>query len=256
MQPNFVSAEQPPEQQRPNIVSLNGNNAKHRGKYFSQIGQDALIDSMLRSKENGVFVESGAYNGVALSNSLFLEATRGWRGLLIEANPYLYHDIVASSDRNCDVVNAYLSPRPRPDVLPFRLAGPIGGLVSEFSREHSTRISIEKDENQAWLRGKDGSTNDVDVPCWPMDMMLDAWGYHSIDYWSLDTEGSEASILRATNFSRVDVKIITVEVNSKEAEDAVREVMKDAPYRLHSKVDFDLVFVRHGFDPVAPRPFG
>lgn len=236
---------------RPSIVSLHGDNVQHRDKYFSQIGQDALVDRLLQSKRNGVFIESGAYNGVELSNTLFLEATRGWKGLLIEANPYLYAAIVKSSNRTCNVINACLSPTSRPDVLPFRLAGPIGGLVSEFSEEQVSRISSEKSNGEDWMRGKQGSTKDVSVPCWPLDMMLDAWGVTSVDYWSLDTEGSEASILRATNFSRVDVKIITVEVNNKEAEAAVHDAMKDAPYRLHSKIDFDLVFVRKDFDTAA-----
>lgn len=110
-----------------------------------------------------------------------------------------------------------------------------------------SRISTEKQQNEAWMRGKDGSTHDVNVPCWPLHMMLEAWGVNAIDYWSLDTEGSEASILRATDFGAVNVTVITVEVNSQEAETAVLDAMKGAPYRLHSRIDFDLVFVRTDF---------
>jgi hypothetical protein len=215
-----------------------------------------LVDTILGRKENGVFVESGAYNGVSLSNSLFLEATRNWTGLLIEANPYLYNQIVQSSNRKCDVINACLSPTSRPGVLPFRLAGPIGGLVSQFSRDHVQRIDKEKKQNEGWMTGEEGSTNDVNVPCWPLDMIVEAWGHRTIDYWSLDTEGSEASILGATDFTKVDVKVLTVEVNDKKSEDAVLEAMKDAPYRLHSKVDIDLVFVKHGVEVAVPHGFG
>lgn len=86
-------------------------------------------------------------------------------------------------------------------------------------------------------------------------MIVKAWGNRTIDYWSLDTEGSEASILRATDFTKVDIKVLTVEVNDKASEEAVLDAMKDAPYKLHSKVDFDLVFVKNGFDPARSQPF-
>lgn len=38
----------------------------------------------------GVFVEVGAQDGLWLSNTWWLEAERGWRGLLIEADPQNY----------------------------------------------------------------------------------------------------------------------------------------------------------------------
>jgi hypothetical protein len=60
----------------------------------------------------------------------------------------------------------------------------------------------------------------------------------------LDTEGSEADILRSTDFSKAHVRIITVEVNDAAAEAAVVEAMADKPYDLLMKLDFDLVFVR------------
>ena len=61
-----------------------------RWKHFSQWGQDALVDSLLREKQGGFFVEAGAFDGETHSNTLFLEQQRGWSGVLVEANPHLY----------------------------------------------------------------------------------------------------------------------------------------------------------------------
>ena len=36
---------------------------------------------------NGFFIEAGAYDGEALSNTLFFELKQRWTGLLIEPNP-------------------------------------------------------------------------------------------------------------------------------------------------------------------------
>jgi len=38
----------------------------------------------------GFFVEAGAFDGEARSNSFFFERERGWTGLLFEANPQLF----------------------------------------------------------------------------------------------------------------------------------------------------------------------
>ena len=41
-----------------------------------QIGQSIFIDSLLKQKKNGFFIEFGADNGEDLSNSLFFEMKR------------------------------------------------------------------------------------------------------------------------------------------------------------------------------------
>lgn len=140
-------------------------------------------------------------------------------------------------------LHACVSPFPHASVLSFKLGGIIGGLVDHMSANHAQRIARELPlmNNTASGTGKT-----VNVSCWTLQSMLEALGRTRVDYWSLDTEGSEAEILRATDFSKVDVRVITVEVNDGQAESAVREAMKDKPYDLHSKIDFDLVYVKRG----------
>lgn len=193
----------------------------------------------------GFFVESGAYDGVGLSNSLFFEASKGWQGLLIEANPYLYQKIISSSGRNASVIHACVSPSTSPDILPFRLAGPLGGIVSEMASGHKNRISSEIGSKEQWMAGGEGSGVDVPVSCWPLKAMLGVLGVQRVDFWSLDTEGSEASILAATDFDALDIRVILVEVNDGEAEAKVKDVMARRPeYELHSKLHFDLLYVK------------
>lgn len=208
-----------------------------------QIGQDKLVDNILNGKTNGFFVESGAYDGVAGSNSLYFELNRGWKGLLIEANPHLYRKIIDNSNRNATVIHAGVSPLKTPTMLSFRLAGPLGGFVNLMSTGHEMRIAKEIAEKQPWMLGEDG--DDIQVHCWPLHSMLQVLGVDHVDYWSLDTEGSEAEILKATDFDAIDVRVLTVEVNDLNAELAVKAAMSNWPrYRLHSKIAFDLVYVK------------
>ncbi|KAF6258678.1 hypothetical protein COO60DRAFT_1691647 [Scenedesmus sp. NREL 46B-D3] len=179
-------------------------------------------------QQGGFFVESGAYTGVGLSNTLFLEATRGWTGLLVEANPHLFADIVHNSNRtNSVAINACVSPAAQPLVLPFRAAGPLSGLVQHMSEAHLQRIASDVQQGQDWVTHSSAADGQAGVVLG-------------------DMHGSEADILRATDFSKIHVRIITVEVNDAAAEAAVIAAMADQPYDLLIKLDFDLVFVKRG----------
>ena len=58
-----------------------------------------------------------------------------------------------------------------------------------------------------------GGSGRVFVPCFPLHLVVERIHRKTVDYWSLDTEGSEAGILNATDFGRVEVGLITVEHN-------------------------------------------
>jgi hypothetical protein len=82
----------------------------------------------------GFFVEAGAFDGEARSNSLFFERERGWTGLLFEANPQLF--------QQKKKLNMYFVPgcmATSNAVLPlltqFTLAGGLGGISSELGSQ-------------------------------------------------------------------------------------------------------------------------
>jgi len=46
---------------------------------YSQFGQDNhLINNIYKNKNNGFFIEIGAYDGVQMSNTLLLEEKYNW----------------------------------------------------------------------------------------------------------------------------------------------------------------------------------
>ncbi|WIA36627.1 hypothetical protein OEZ86_007914 [Tetradesmus obliquus] len=162
----------------------------------------------------GFFVESGAHDGTSLSNTVFLEANRNWTGLLVEANPELFEMLMSSSNRTASrAINACLSPSGKREVLDFALGGFLGGLTGYMSEAHDHRMKSEiKAAGDAAGPTNTGKT--VSVTCWPLHEMMAALGKTRVDYWSLDTEGSEAAILNATDFDKIDVRVMTVEVST------------------------------------------
>ncbi len=57
-----------------NLLNPNGMNGD--SGYWSQVGQDEIVDTLLRGRNGLFFVESGGYDGETDSNSLFFEIKR------------------------------------------------------------------------------------------------------------------------------------------------------------------------------------
>jgi hypothetical protein len=56
-----------------------------KARYYGQFLQDEFISNeLLNNKFAGVFVDIGVFNGVKLSNTLFLEKSLGWKGGCVE----------------------------------------------------------------------------------------------------------------------------------------------------------------------------
>lgn len=53
-------------------------------QYYGEINQDQFVVAMTRCKKNGYYIEIGANDPMVHSNTLCLERSLGWRGLMVE----------------------------------------------------------------------------------------------------------------------------------------------------------------------------
>ena len=102
------------------------------GYHFQgQFKQARIVDLFYNmSKTNGFFFEAGAYDGVAVSNSLFFELKRGWNGLLVEAHPDNYEQLL-TKNRKCWSFGSCLALTSTPEVVHFDAATIFGGIIQE-----------------------------------------------------------------------------------------------------------------------------
>jgi len=224
-------------------------NGKDDSGYWSQAGQDELVDSLLQGRRGLFFVESGGYDGEEHSNSLFFEIQRGWRGMIIEPNPHLYEQIL-QKNRRCMTINSAISPDSNDGVLPFVLAGPLGGLLTSFSPDHIARLESEIANGESWMSGELGSGKTVMVKTFPLHTFLKAGNPTSlvVDYWSLDTEGSEPQILAATSFSEITVGVLSVEHNNDIVKQmGIREALKSSGLVLFREAEFEYIYVNPAY---------
>ena len=105
--------------------------------YYSQHEQDMKIFDLLNKQKNGFFIEIGGYDGEKNSNTLYLEKSHGWTGLLIETNPYAYQ-VLLSRGRKIWSVQTCLSVY---EELTFKLAGDMTAPIKYLSRSDSDSSS-------------------------------------------------------------------------------------------------------------------
>jgi FkbM family methyltransferase len=170
----------------------------HKSK--AQLLQDIFVLYILMEKKNGFFVEFGAANGIDLSNTYHLEKDYGWNGILAEPSR-VWHPFFRKPDRQC--------------IVDFRCVTDNTGDMVEFteasSSEYSTISTFVESDMHCAIRRTAESYLVESVS------LIDLLDQHNapidIDYLSIDTEGSEYMILKAFDFSKYHLKIITVEHN-------------------------------------------
>ncbi|KAK7055033.1 hypothetical protein SK128_024957 [Halocaridina rubra] len=91
-------------------------NLSHPEDENPSMGQAQRIDFILREKRKGFYIECGALDGEVRSNTLFFEKEREWQGLLIEADPKNFEQLVYKR-RKAYISPACLSPTSYPSSV-------------------------------------------------------------------------------------------------------------------------------------------
>jgi glycosyltransferase involved in cell wall biosynthesis len=170
------------------------------GTSNSQFFQDAWVLFELGQKRNGYFVEFGASDGVYLSNTLCLERHYGWRGALAEPSPYWTDALL--KNRRCYVSTKCIYGKSG-QVVEFREAidEPVLSTIDEYTNS----------DMNAWARAKAKLVPRETLTL--SDFLSEAGAPASIDYLSIDTEGSELNILENFDFKKYDIKAFSIEHN-------------------------------------------
>ena len=172
---------------------------QHASESNAQLLQDLFVRHELKGLQGGFFVEFGAADGIHLSNSWGLETQLAWRGILAEP-AHSWHEQL-KVNRSCAVDTRCVWNRTG-EILQFNEVP-----VSEFST-----VAAFTDKGQRADSRKNGTLYEVETISL-LDLLSEHAAPKCIDYLSIDTEGSELTILEAFDFSRFEVRVITVEHN-------------------------------------------
>lgn len=202
---------------------------------ISQYGQDHFALSLLGGLREGFFLDSGASDGVSVSNTLLLERAYGWLGICVEPNRQLFAQL--ERNRGCLCVNCCLYDRDT--TVDFVEAHTIGGIVGEYDS------SLLKQVNAMFGAADGGLPPTVERSARSVRSILQASGApRIIDYWSLDTEGSELRILNGFPFEEYAFRVLTVEHNWLPVRDEIRRFLEGHGYRWVAELGCDDGYVQ------------
>ena len=212
----------------------------------SQLGQDLWVAFLLQSFDKPrsdagrrFFVEFGALDGKKFSNTYFLEKELGWTGILAEPIPEQY--AVCVRNRSCIVDN--------------RCVWAESGAVLQFNiveglNELGTIASFEGDDRHGATRTLNRQV--IDVSTVSLNDLLSSYEIpKTVDYLSVDTEGSEFAILEAFDFDSYLIKTISVEHNFTPQRVRLRKLLTEKGFfRLDRSADYfdDIYLNRATFD--------
>ena len=166
---------------------------------YSQLAQDKNVVDFYKAKTGGYFVEIGAYDGIALSNTFALEKQYGWKGICVEPLVSRFNDLVKNRKAHCCDLAVYHTSDL--DVF-FDIEGDSGMLSGINVHIDAHKYTVNK--NKKTVTVKTISLNDL----------LERYNAPNfIEYLSLDTEGSEFEILKNLDFSKWKFGLLDVEHN-------------------------------------------
>lgn len=180
----------------------------------SQKGQDLFVLSELNFKRGGFFVEFGATNGVDLSNTNVLEKEFGWSGILAEPATKWHKDL--RNNRSCAIETDCVWTQSGSTLL-FREAGEFSTLDS-----YSATASYKNARESA----KAYTVKTITL----LDLLHRHKAPETVDYLSIDTEGSEYDILRSFNFDQYRFRVITCEHNFEQTREQVYSLLTKNGY--------------------------
>jgi len=202
-------------------------------KYYSQFGEDIIVDTLLKTVCTGFYVDVGAHHPRRYSNT-YLLYKRGWRGINIDPDPesvaFFKRDRPGDTHVQCGVSD-------RVGEQPFYIFS--DPAVNTFSERQACEwmkkswVSLVKKEMVPVRSLKQLLTEHV--PAGTMFNLL-----------NVDTEGFDLTVLKSNDWKRFRPQIIIVESHgfnvSRPNDDPVYAFLTGQSYRLYSRTGPSLIF--------------
>jgi FkbM family methyltransferase len=200
--------------------------------YYSQIGQDRFfIENIINGAKGGQFLDVGAHDGIATSNTYALETQLDWGGVCIEANPALAKQCEINRPRSCVIQAAVWSEEKQ----------------VEFELPHSGNDFLSRiggiSHNENYFAADFREVETISMTAQPLSKILGTGELH-FNYFSLDVEGAELEALRGIAWDRTSFDYIALEFGHRN--DFLKEIaeyLSSKGYVLSRINDFDADFI-------------
>lgn len=201
---------------------------------YAACGQDILIAELLGHKNNGVFFDIGANDGVTISNSYYFEKHLGWSGVCAEPIPSIFEKL--QENRTCHLVNGCVTPEP--GTAKFLEMGGQDNMLSTLEQNNQGLTARRLRKN---AKRHNTDVCEIEVECFTFASLVQKFGLTSIDLLSVDTEGGELDILKSIDFDTIPVSVITVENNYYKPD--IRNYLESKGFRYYGTFKIDEIYI-------------
>lgn len=177
--------------------------------YFSQEGEDILLNHILQNKKNGFYIDVGAHHPQKYSNT-YLFYLNGWKGINIEANPESFEKFNLIRKRDINLNMAITEDGRDIEFNIFNARG-----MSTANQNLANAYESNKEyfvEKKIQLKSK-ALKNILDE-----HMPLNT----EIDFISIDVEGLDLEVLKSNNWNKYIPKWILIEDQKKNIEECLK----------------------------------
>lgn len=211
---------------------------QHKNFFYSQEGEDILLQRIFASKNNGFYVDVGAHHPMRFSNT-YLLYKKGWHGINIDAMP-----------GSMDIFNKM---RPRDVNLEVGVANKVGRLnyyifnepaLNGFSKELSMHY-VESSINY-----KINAIKEVQVL--RLSDLLDKYVDEKVEInlLSVDAEGFDLEVLESNDWLKYRPNYVLVEILDYRFEELIQnpivDFMNRRGYSVYAKLFNSALFKDNG----------
>ncbi len=180
-----------------------------RRNYKAQNDLDIKLKKFL-NKRNGFFIEIGANDGIHQSNTFYLEKNKNWSGLLVEPGKEAFSRLIKNRSKRNIFVNAACVPfYYDKDSITFNDYYLMG--YTEVINSDNDLVD-HKNHSMRYIKNTDQDYSTYSVPAIDLNtILLENNAPRNIDFFSLDVEGEELSVLEGLDFQTFNIELLLIE---------------------------------------------
>ncbi|MFB0534674.1 MAG: FkbM family methyltransferase [Anaerolineae bacterium] len=190
--------------------------------------------------KNGFFIEAGASDGFAQSNTYYFERFLNWRGILVEPIPELYEKCVKERPNsilfNCALVSADYDDQSVTMMYSNLMSLVKGAQKSDTADLEHVRCGMK-------IQRSVEKIYEVVVPARTLTSILDEVSVKEIDFFSLDVEGYELNVLKGLDLDRYRPKYMLIEARFR---DEIEDYLAEYYQVIDELSKHDVIYIRKG----------
>jgi FkbM family methyltransferase len=209
-------------------------------EYFSQFGEDIVLDNIFGHKKGGFYVDVGCYHPKHWSNT-YLMHKRQWTGINIDIDEFKVQMFNIARKNSTNICSAVSNEEKDITYYCSKDYSPVNTLDQNFAEGMASkkpRVNYELKQTKSRKLDK---------------IILETkFREREIDLLSIDVEGHELPVLQSLNFQIYKPKVLVIELHEEKIAEILKtelyEFITAKQYSLYSWVKPSLIFVRNDYN--------